>query len=544
MVNIIALYVFGFPRKVNRNHAKVSNQTNLDKKQENQSISIKDTEISSSNANLIDTKDKPHNAEKISNCCKSSGKSFLKFFSESKIILTNAPFVCLALASATEGILLKGFLGFISKFFEYQYHLSSTNSTIITGIIAIFSVIVGSICGAQIISKFKFNATKSSLFISIIYLVTSLAFWMLMLSCKEDQFIDVSKFSNNACSNCNCTNVYDPVCYKSGLTTYMYQSACHIGCTFKSSHNYSSCSCIYDQNGNHLTKQSSDVVSFSECDQNIKCLETMIIGIFVAFFIVFLTAAALIPHLKAVIGTVDIERQSFALGIRTAIIRVIGNFIGPIIFGSSLDTACIYWKTNCFDQKLCKLYNNQKMSTLLAAIGFTCRFSSFILTTIAFVILKVREKRNENAMKENPVKKDDSKSENVVSEIVQEKNEKVPIKAIMNEDVNKEVFVKKTPLSKQESAGSIGSIGSVLEEKIVFVKALNEEAKEIAITKTPLSKQDSAGSIGSIGSLGSAASIPLSLSGLSNCVSLIDITTRQDSGKMPKIPIANFTSNV
>lgn len=368
LCNLIAIYIYGFPRKIN----KLINATT----QHKQSIE-----------NISNTQ------ENKQNYFQEKKKKFFIFLKDFKKILFNFPFICLALASATEGMLFKGFLGFISKFFEYQYQVSAVTATMITGGISVFSVIFGTLLGAYIISKYNFNSTKCTLMISIIYLVTSFAFWALLFSCKENQIINVPK---EQCSMCICDNAYDPVCYMSSSSSseaYMYQSACHLGCTTKLPTHYTTCSCISDNNGTILQTQWNETVSFLYCDQSIKCLGTLIAGGFIALFIVFSTAVALIPHLKAIMNTVDENHQSFALGIRTAIIRVIGNFSGPILFGTALDSSCLYWKNNCFNQKVCKIYKNQRMSLLLAIIGFSCRFSTFALTFIAFLVMKYREKK-------------------------------------------------------------------------------------------------------------------------------------------------------
>jgi hypothetical protein len=138
-------------------------------------------------------------------------------------------------------------------------------------------------------------------------------------------------------------------------------------------------------------------LSASECDKSIRCFSYMIVGVFVSFFIVFLTAFALIPHLKAFLGSIDTGQQSFALGIRSAIIRIIGNFVGPIIFGVTIDSTCSFWKTNCYDQKVCKLYDNSSMSLSLSTIGFCVRFSTSLLTFIAYVLLRRSNKQIVNS---------------------------------------------------------------------------------------------------------------------------------------------------
>ena len=100
----------------------------------------------------------------------------------------------------------------------------------------------------------------------------------------------------------------------------------------------------------------------------------------------------MIPQLKACISTVDQEFQVFALGIRAAMVRILGNFSGTLIVGNSIDLTCKYWLKNCYNQKTCKLYYNDKMSFTLAVIGFTCRFITSIFMFGAFIFIVKKAK--------------------------------------------------------------------------------------------------------------------------------------------------------
>jgi hypothetical protein len=403
LCNLIAIYIYGFPKKVqnsNPNETQTIDETKTIKNQ------------------IMENKNNNDNTQKEDNFCKKLAiwlnrkkLGFKNFQKELKVVIKNLPFLFLCVASANEGLLLKGFLNFISLFFQYQYQLSSSTSTIITGGIAIFSVIVGSLSGAYIITKYKFNAAKCSLFVTIIYLVTSFSFWFLVISCPELSFIESSKI----CNDCSCSNIFDPVCLSLNNEIYEYQSACHAGCSnMISSGIYSNCSCLYSNNKVLLTNHFNATVSFNFCDKSIRCLGIMIAGCSIAFFIVFLTSIALIPHLRAIIQTVDSNKQSFALGLRLAIIRVIGNFTGPIIFGAVIDSACLIWKINCFNQKRCELYNNKQISLYLAAMGFSCRFSSCLFCFMAYLLLKNSEELELKDTKDVITKVEDKNAENIM----------------------------------------------------------------------------------------------------------------------------------
>ena len=122
---------------------------------------------------------------------------------------------------------------------------------------------------------------------------------------------------------------------------------------------------------------------------------------FAALLIVFLTAMSIVPHIKAAIGCVSEELQTFSLGVRSAIVSLIGNFIGTVLIGKAVDMTCKYWLKDCLNQEVCKLYDNNKMSVTLSFIGFGFRVTSgvFMLIAVFFII------REERRTKKTQVKK-------------------------------------------------------------------------------------------------------------------------------------------
>ena len=130
------------------------------------------------------------------------------------------------------------------------------------------------------------------------------------------------------------------------------------------------------------------------CSFEIQCIDKLIVNGIGAFVIIFLTAMSIVPHIKAVIESVKQDILSFSLGVRAATTSLLGNFLGTIIVGQSVDASCKFWLTNCFGQKVCEIYNNHLMAKAMAFIGFGCRFLSFFFMLIAVSLIFYREKRN------------------------------------------------------------------------------------------------------------------------------------------------------
>jgi organic anion transporter 4A len=306
-----------------------------------------------------------------------------EFISKFKSILNNYKLIAIILSSATEGILFKGFLGFISKYFESQFQLTAANSTLITGSIALVSILIGTLIGAFLINRFNWRGLECSLFCFVVYFFTSLCFWILLVSCPNRTFESMGEDK----ANCNCENIFNPVCIRNEQTLSTYQSACHAGCT-----DYNETSLEYTD-----CLENKSVVSLWACDNtSVRCPVPLALNILAAFLIVFLTAVALIPHLKALLNCIQEKDQAFTLGINAAVNRLIGNFAGSIIVGQAIDLTCSYWLENCYGQRNCKMYDNSKMSVSLAAIGFTCRFltSLFTLTACFFFYRENGERPN------------------------------------------------------------------------------------------------------------------------------------------------------
>ena len=332
-------------------------------------------------------------------------KPLYDFLRKMKTTLTNFKLVFIILSTVTEGVILKGFLGFMSKYVEYQFDMPASISTVITGAIALVSVLLGTLISAHLINKFSWKTKDLAVFTTAMFFVTSFCFLILLNHCPEVKF---TKMSSELCSNCDCPNKYNPICLHENFTkssglSYVYQSPCHAGCKTQISENkFKDCECIvYNSTLNDQIAQANVVLSAEYCDSSIKCVDKLVINGFAALLIVFLTAMSIVPHIKAAIGCVSEELQTFSLGVRSAIVSLIGNFIGTVLIGKAVDMTCKYWLKDCLNQEVCKLYDNNKMSVTLSFIGFGFRVTSgvFMLIAVFFII------REERRTKKTQVKK-------------------------------------------------------------------------------------------------------------------------------------------
>lgn len=185
----------------------------------------------------------------------------VKFWSRFKRVIKNVQFIFIILSTITEGIILKGFLGFMAKYIEYQFQMPASEATVALGVVALLSVIVGTLVSAYIIKRFQLNAKQCALFTLVIFVITPFCFLALLNHCPETQFAHVDYENDRAdeitlssCAQCNCTNLFNPVCFDKTLliqnspVSNVYQSACHAGCHRQNGlDNYTRCLCLNDK---------------------------------------------------------------------------------------------------------------------------------------------------------------------------------------------------------------------------------------------------------------------------------------------------------
>ncbi|RNA33432.1 solute carrier organic anion transporter family member 4A1 [Brachionus plicatilis] len=238
----------------------------------------------------------------------------------------------------TEGVILKGFLGFMPKYIEYQFEMKASDATLALGLVALISVIAGTILSAKIIEKFKFEAKECAFMSLVIFFITSFCFLILFNYCPEVKFIN--ELDQFECDQCDCANQFEPVCIQTTFddSTNVFQSACHAGCATPNVDNqFQNCECLM----NNL--RLNETVSNLNCLKGLKCWKSLVINGITAFLIVFFTAMSIIPHLKTLLGCVDQNDQSVALGIKNSIAVILGNFGGTLLV-VTIDTVCVNLK--------------------------------------------------------------------------------------------------------------------------------------------------------------------------------------------------------
>ena len=76
------------------------------------------------------------------------------------------------------------------------------------------------------------------------------------------------------------------------------------------------------------------------------------------------------------------DQSALALGIQSALFRILGSIPGPLIFGALFDDACRKWQEDCGRRGNCWVYDNDRLSLTALGLAVPC----LIVATIFFFL--------------------------------------------------------------------------------------------------------------------------------------------------------------
>ncbi|XP_073992064.1 organic anion transporting polypeptide 33Ea isoform X2 [Rhodnius prolixus] len=268
-----------------------------------------------------------------------------------------------------------GYITYITKYIEVQFHKSSARANIIVGPAILLSMVLGFILSGAIISKAK--PTPKFLLgwnvvVGIFFIVGEITY--MFISCEDPNLIGYNKITksvdvHNVCNaNCSCENLkYAPVCLEErGLTFY---SACHAGChsTIKKNltHIYSNCTCIPDENvlivglenntdRYRYTTYSGELIE-GPCDT--PCGYHFYYFIMLSCLMQLLGSSGKIGNILVNYRAVSRVDKSFAQGLALLLVSLFAFIPGPVLFGGIIDSTCLIWDDNCGKRGNCWFYD-------------------------------------------------------------------------------------------------------------------------------------------------------------------------------------------
>lgn len=244
-----------------------------------------------------------------------------QFFRNAILILANRVFLFIVICTTFETFLIKGFSSYLTKYLEYQYRLPASTATMIAGAIGFISLVFGPLSGAYLIKRFSWSIKQCAKFVVLILFLTSLLFLGLIVHCPQEKYInEESKVYQN--SDCNCdVNTFYPVCYKN---SYIFQTPCHAGCTkFTRPNIYSKCMVLEL----FLKNEYNDSTALLPCQRPTPyCISNLVLVSLIGLAVLFLSSIVILPVLRIILESINVENQSFALGIRSLITKLLGLY--------------------------------------------------------------------------------------------------------------------------------------------------------------------------------------------------------------------------
>ncbi|XP_068781994.1 solute carrier organic anion transporter family member 4C1-like [Struthio camelus] len=330
---------------------------------------------------------------------KNIGKSFKDFPMALMILLKNPVLMSLIIASSSEALVATGFATFLPKFIENQFGQTSSFSATLGGLVLIPAAALGQIISGFLVSKCKMDCKSIIKFMigtcSVALLLNTV---FLFAKCGNEPFAGVSETYNGTgmlhnltapCNaNCKCLrSMYYPVC---GRDEVQYFSPCFAGCTSHLLNNkkktFHNCSCI----GKPETENNSEDFLYEAIPG--KCpVQCKLLPLFLLFFFltVVFTFMAVTPTTVAILRCVPDKQRSFALGVQSVFLRLLGTVPGPILFGVAIDNSCALWDINeCKTKGACWVYDNERMAYLLMGISAACKIITIIFVVMAVCLYK------------------------------------------------------------------------------------------------------------------------------------------------------------
>ncbi|KAM6109629.1 LOW QUALITY PROTEIN: solute carrier organic anion transporter family member 4C1-like [Phoenicopterus ruber ruber] len=327
---------------------------------------------------------------------KNIGKTFKDFPMALLILLKNPVLMSLIIASSSEALVATGFATFLPKFIENQFGKTSSFSATLGGLVLIPAAALGQILSGILVSKCKMDCKSIIKFMIGTCSVALLLNTVFLFAKWNEPFAGVSETYNGSgtlynltapCNaNCRCLHsMYYPVC---GRDEVQYFSPCFAGCAHLFNNvkkTYHNCSCIGKPKRENGSEDFLYEAVPGKCPTQCKFLPLFLTTFFFAGF----TFMAVTPTTVAILRCVPDKQRSFALGVQSVFLRLLGTIPGPILFGVAIDNSCTLWDINeCKTKGACWVYDNERMAYLLMGISTACKIITIIFVVMAVCLYK------------------------------------------------------------------------------------------------------------------------------------------------------------
>ncbi|NWZ59937.1 SO2B1 protein, partial [Haliaeetus albicilla] len=276
--------------------------------------------------------------------------------------LRHPVYLLVVLAQVNLSAMVAGLATFMGKFLERQFSLTASLANMIIGAVNIPGAMVGIVVGGAILKRFQMSLRQcSAMCVLGMFLCLLLAFPLLFLGCPTQKvagitYSESSEFGHHTleCNlQCNCPEkAYNPIC---GSNAIEYISPCSAGCSIvninadNSVLNYTNCSCISENGLAGFAKPGT-------CGTG--CSHLFLPFVVLSCLAGILASTSHTPSFMLILRSIQPEDKSFAVGIQFMLLRVLAWMPGPVLYGSAIDTTCIFWEKKCDRKAACRYYDN------------------------------------------------------------------------------------------------------------------------------------------------------------------------------------------
>ncbi|NXJ36818.1 SO2B1 protein, partial [Ciconia maguari] len=296
--------------------------------------------------------------------------------------LRHPVYLLVVLAQVNLSAMVAGLATFMGKFLERQFSLTASLANMIIGAVNIPGAMVGIVVGGAILKRFQMSLRQcSAMCVLGMFLCLLVAFPLLFLGCPTQKvagitYSESSEFGHHAleCNlQCNCPEkAYNPIC---GSNSIEYISPCSAGCRVVNTNadnnsvlNYANCSCISKNGLEGFAKPGT-------CGTG--CSHLFLPFVVLSCLAGILASTSHTPSFMLILRSIQPEDKSFAVGIQFMLLRVLAWMPGPVLYGSAIDTTCIFWEKKCDRKAACRYYDNNLFRQRYLGLQFFFEVGAF-----------------------------------------------------------------------------------------------------------------------------------------------------------------------
>lgn len=92
------------------------------------------------------------------------------------------------------------------------------------------------------------------------------------------------------------------------------------------------------------------------------------------------------------------EQRALALGVQSAMTRLLGTVPGPLIFGALFDASCLSWQEECGQRGNCWIYDRSRLSYYAISISLPSLSFATLFFFISWLCYPRRKNKDDSSV--------------------------------------------------------------------------------------------------------------------------------------------------